>query len=255
MSTTGNHRRYDARFVIGEPNGPRSCLWRIWRTNNEVYVAASNLGGIEKISFHSGGICRKAFTSERGTPSGIPDRATHKWRRLETPSAGSLKGICVLEIGVPTNYLSTSIEPLDRPVTWIQPAPKNMAVILEMLFTLEPESIVREKMELANRPIHTYTKLPNGEAFVVTSRVAEFTGENFRVPPSHHEKHNIVFSSEDPENTGRPIRITIYTNPADGDRMIAWEYGGYRASNDSILDFQKFGTFNRSVVLDKSKFE
>jgi hypothetical protein len=230
-------------------------MWRIWRTKNEVYVAASEMGEIEKLSFHSGGICRKAFTSERGAPQGLSDRATHKWRRSETPPVGNNQGSCVLEVGIPTDYLSTALAPLDKPAYWIQAAPAHMATVLEMFFTLESEYIVRTLTSRVNTLVHVYTQLPNGEAFVVTSRHATFSGESFVVPASHDQNLDYIVSNPDPDQTGRSARITIYANPKDGDRLTVWEYGAYRAAPNSIVGLDGFGTFRRTTVFDRSTKE
>jgi hypothetical protein len=243
-------RRFDAKLIVGRPDGARSSLWHVWRTKNEVYVASSNFGRIEKLSFHSGGICRKAFTTERGVPNELSDRLVHKWRRAETPPRGFHSGSCVLEVGFPTNYLSTTLEQPDAQVIWIPAAPNNMATVLEMFFTHEPEDVLRSLMKPFDRSIHVCTRLPNGETFMVASRIAAFNGENFRIPTSHHHSKDFIISDNDPNNTGRPIRVTIFTNPKDGDRMTVWEYGAYKAEPHSVEGLETYATFTRKQVYD-----
>ena len=241
--------RLNARIVIGRLDGPRSSVWRVWTSRDEVYVASANSGGIEKLSFHSSRICRKAFTSEHGAPAGVSDRATIKWKRDATPVAQSGKGTCVLEVGVPTDYLSMALEKPKKAVTWVEPAPPGMATVLEMFFTRKPDTMVRQVM--GDRVVFC-ASLPNGETFVVSMTHARFEGEDFYVPASHHAAEHFVFVRDHDAGTGRPIRMTVFTSPKDGDRMTVWEYGGYRGPVSSELLARGIGTFNRSQVLDHS---
>jgi hypothetical protein len=71
------------RVAVGNSTGPRSSVWRIWTNKNEVYAAHRTLAHIEKLSFHSSGICRRAFTNEQGTTTTMTDRVIDKWRRAE----------------------------------------------------------------------------------------------------------------------------------------------------------------------------
>lgn len=246
-----NKRLLDARFVVGDPYGARSCIWRVWSSRNEVYACLNSLGGIEKLSFHSGGICRKAFTSERGAPEGLSDRKILEWKRQTTPLAGTGSGTCVLEICFPTDFLSRVAEPSTKCLTWIEPAPPQSATVLEFFFTKEPEENIRSSTE--NVRTVTYTTLPNGESFVVRKRFAVFPGEEFIVPASHHANEHFIFSADDPQSTGRPYRMVVFSRPNDGDRLSAWEYGGFK-KNVTDRDETNGGsmTFSRQQVFDRS---
>jgi hypothetical protein len=242
-------RRYDAKFAVGSADGPRSTLWHVWRTKNEVYVVSSNMGAVEKLSFHSSGICRKAFVAERPKPDGMDDRAIHKWRRPAAPPEGAQSGTCVLEVIIPTNYLSTSFEETGgEPHFWIPPAPSGMSTLLEMYFTREKETVLRWLGEPTGRVVHVYTQLPTGEAFVVQSQKSTFGGENFWIPASHIHKNDFLMLEEDSNKTGRPLRMTMYSNPKDGDRLCAWEYGGYEALPGSVPGLEGLATFTRNTI-------
>jgi hypothetical protein len=54
------------RLAVGDPDGPRSTVWRVWanRRSSDVYVAARVLGGVAKVSLHQSGRWRFAFTTE-----------------------------------------------------------------------------------------------------------------------------------------------------------------------------------------------
>jgi hypothetical protein len=208
------------------------------------------MGATEKLSFHSSGICRKAFVAEKPKPDGLEDRAVHKWRRPAAPPEGARSGTCVLDVTIPTDYLSTSFEETGgEPQFWIPAAPPGMSTVLEMYFTHEKEAVVRDLVEPAGQAVHVYTQLPNGEAFVVSSRNAAFKGENFRMPASHVHKKDFVVLDQDPNKTGRPLRIMIYANPKDGDRLFVWEYGGYEAVPGSIPGLDGVTAFTRNKIV------
>jgi hypothetical protein len=223
-------QRVSERWIVGNIDGPRSNVWRLWSKGNDVYLASGGLGGVSKFSFHESGRCRIAFTKEHGTPEVLADRAINKWWRAATPVAdGNGRASCVLQVGIPTDTLSTALKrPLKR-VTCIAAAPAGMATVLEMFFTLESRETLITLSPKGGRELASYAKLPSREAFAVAVRHATWDGEDFGMPASHHETRDFIFSRSDPENTGRPIRLTMNNNPKDGDSMLAWEFGGYPA--------------------------
>jgi hypothetical protein len=155
----------------------------------------------------------------------------------------------VLDIGVPTDSLSTALEPLKKEVTWICPAPLGMGTLITMYFTFGSEEAVR--LGTAPAPggrVLSYTLLPNGEAFVVISRFVSWEEKPFLVPASHHQKCDYIFADDDPHKTGRPARFVAFSNPKDGDRMLAWEYGGYLLASGMNRSSEPIATFRRTRV-------
>ena len=224
--------RLNERWIVGKLIGPRSAVWRLWSKGNDVYVVSGGLGGVSKFSFHESGRCRQAFTKEHGAPQALTDRAINKWWRAATPPAdGNGRGSCVLQIGVPTDTLSTVLKRPLKPVDCISPAPAGMASVIEMFFTSELRETLIAISPKGGRELISYTRLPNNDAFAVSIRHATWDGEDFGMPASHHETRDFIFSRSDPDNTGRPIRLTVNDNPKDGDCMFAWEFGGYPAPN------------------------
>jgi hypothetical protein len=123
--------------------------------------------------------------------------------------------------------LSTALKQPLKPVSWINPAPASMATVLEMFFTRESEEDLHAAALAGNREVIAYAPLPNGEVFAVSMRHATWDGKDFGMPASHHETRDFIFSRYDPDNTGRPIRLTIHNMPKDGESIICWEFGGY----------------------------
>jgi hypothetical protein len=240
-------KKYNLRIVVGSADGPRSNVWRVFSKRSQVYVSYGNLGGVTKLSFHSPTICREAFTSDYGIPSGIDNRALHGWSRLATPIAGMGQGSCVLQIGFPTDYLSTALLRIEKPCEYVAAAPSGMITVLEFFFTNETESEIRRLAPGSQRIVVGYWVLPNGERFAITARHAIRQNRDIRMPASHHEESDFVFSSVDPNGTGRPIRLVFFNKPADGEALIGWEHGGYRVPKHT--EIAGADTLSRNQVL------
>lgn len=238
----------DARYVVGTPGGARSNVWRvIVKKSGDVYVTSARMGGVEKLSFHKSGICRKAFTAEYGTPHGLDDRATIKWKRSVTPPAGTNQGNFVFEVGIATNTLSLALPLPTKKVRWIAPAPPGDTTVLSMFYARDDEVVIKNGMQRGE--ILSYTPVAEGEAFVVRSAPFTWDGKDFRVPASHHMSEDYIFSPSDPDRTGRPVRVTIFSHPKDGEKMLAWEHGGYKRRTTVLHAVGTMDTLTRSTVL------
>jgi hypothetical protein len=223
-------KRFDFRMAVGSPTGPRSSVWHFWSRNDQVYVAHSDMGGIQKFSFHTPDICRFAFTKEHGSPMRLENRAMHEWHRHLTPPSETKRAVRVLRIGFATDVLSTALKPSNKNINWIKAAPAGGSTVIDIMFTRDTEEAVREAVAIdqnAQHEILVYKMLPNGEAFCVTSWFAERTPEQLRMPASRGLERDLIVLSADPTHSGRPIRLTTFSNPKDGDLMRAWEFGAY----------------------------
>lgn len=154
-------------FAAGSAAGSRGSGWVVVAspTKGDAYLAhLGALGGVLKLSLHKSGTCRYAFTEEYGTPPTLPDRAMKKWKRRETPPPGSGLGTRVLSLYFPTDYLSTTYSPPDRPLTWIEPAQSGGVTVVELVYIRGP----RERLEAlfaeeGVRALVGYLKLSSGE--------------------------------------------------------------------------------------------
>jgi hypothetical protein len=125
------------RVAVGHDFGPRSNVWRIWTTRDEVYVAARSLAGDIKTSLHSSGLFRHAFTAESKSqfvPQG--DRAWFKWNE---PTASAQGARLILEIVIPTDELTApAVEPSAHEkskIALVDPAPAGEMTVLSILIT------------------------------------------------------------------------------------------------------------------------
>jgi hypothetical protein len=205
----GKASEVDFRIAVGAPDGPRSSIWRGYSTKNEVYVSYSGMGRIQKFSFHSSGICRRAFTGHVGPAEGEADRVIGKWRRMEAPPSGEI--VYSLVARFPTDYLSTALEDETSKVTWIPPAPSGQSTTVEFVFSRAEMNVLDELAKSAGRTIFSFTRLPNGEAFVASWVHQDWIGEDFTVPGALFADKELVISTDDPNHTGRPVRFTMYT--------------------------------------------
>jgi hypothetical protein len=75
-------RKTVVRFVVVDPvTGRHSGVWRVWTHNRDVYIAASDLGGILKVSLHPGAY-RIAYTDEHWATGDLPNNAPGPGRQI-----------------------------------------------------------------------------------------------------------------------------------------------------------------------------
>ena len=221
---------YDLRFGIKREDGYISNIWRLWiASSGDVYLTTRRMGGIQKYSFHKSGICRSAFTKEHVSPTTTQDRALFKWIRAKTPPNGGGGASRVTWIAFPTDFLSRTTRQNEKKTVWIPAACSGGATCVEMAFTLETEEALLTAFRENLRHLLSYTSLPGGEAFFVSTYCADWENSDLRSPAAEGSVFpNLLFSSNDPSNTGRPIRIRFGPRPNDGDTLMLQELGGYQ---------------------------
>jgi len=224
--------RFDIRLAAGWPQGARSSVWAFWSRRSEVYAAHRRMGGIEKFSFHTPTLCLHAFTKEHGAPQGQDSRAMQVWERDPTPPPGASKVVRTLRIGISTDHLSTNLA--DNPPSnthWIGPAPSGGSTVIDLGFTNDGEATLRAALESEPSSLEhklvAYKRLPNGEAFFISAWHSDKADKVFRVAAAPHDPRDLLILPVDPDNTGRPVRLTLFSNPKNGDLMNVWEMGGY----------------------------
>lgn len=207
-------------------------MWRLFATRNgDVYL--SSLGGVKKYSFHQSGICRNAFTNEytekHGMPKNMTDRAMSKWKRNTTPLSNN-NATMVSMIAFPTDFLSREQKAESKKVTWIDAAPSGGATYFELAYTSGSENEIRNLLSSnGNRNLLNYGRLSANEALLAMFYHGDWENKDVNSPTSHESIFpDLLFSSNDPDDTGRPIRIVIESIPKDGDALIMQELGGYK---------------------------
>jgi hypothetical protein len=174
----------DLRFTIRSPAGQVSATWKLWVTRHgDVYLATRPMASIEKYSFHKSGICRSAFTRERGAPGTMSDRAMIRWRRLPTPPAGEGRAACVAWLIFPTDYLSKPSDLDNREVVWVDAAPAGEATHIQISFTREPlDSVCRAFAYHSKKEILAYYHIAGDEALLVDSHSEPWSDGDLKMP-------------------------------------------------------------------------
>lgn len=249
-------KRFDIRLAVGSPTGPRSSVWAFWSRNSEVYAAYRSMGGIEKFSFHTPTLCRHAFTKEHGSPRGQSNRAMHIWHRGSTPPAGSNQVVRVLRVGISTDHLSTKLAETPPVGThWINPAASGGSTVIDVFFTKDSETTLHEALRSEPTSLEhellAYRQLPNGEAFALSTWHSERADKVFRVLAAPHDPRDLLILPLDPDDTGRPVRLTLFSNPKDGDLMNVWEMGGYWHSPLTEAEWQAMSEPYKSSDMER----
>ena len=157
----------------------------------------------------------------------MTDRAMFKWKRLSTPAAGEGRASRVAWLGFPTDYLSKPSNSDLEGVAWIAAAPSGGATYVEFAFTRESQETIQTAFRARQeRILLAYVELPSGEAFLADCYHAGWENRDLNVP-GNGKVADLVFSSRDPWNTGKPVRIRFGRAPSDGDALVLQELGGY----------------------------
>jgi hypothetical protein len=99
------------------------------------------------------------------------------------------------------------------------------------------------------REVLSYSKLPNGEAFVVMKTTGEWTGEDFVAPGIINDDKQYVVSREDPENTGRPGRLSMFV-PHEVGFLQVFEYGAYQVPLEATFS-KPMGRLTRTKLVQR----
>lgn len=79
-----------------------------------------------------------------------------------------------------------------------------------------------------------YAPLPTDEAMFVNYYHSDWQNEDLSIPGAG-KVADLLFSANDPYDTGRPIRIRFGPMPADGDALILRELGGYAVPGTPVV--------------------
>jgi hypothetical protein len=249
-------RDFKVRIAIGDASGARSHIWMIATARDDVYAFHRTMGGIEKISFHTSGICRRAFTEQYGAPEGMADRVILRWNRAQIAPAGSNTLTRLLSVSFPTSHLSTAAVPANKPVLWLAGAPPGRSRNLEAAVTQEPPatatSLIQQHLAHHQAVVLATHQTPNGNSLVLFSCEAEWARGNLIVPASKHEVDDLVFPEEETTGWARSIRLTMYKPPADGDCLMCAELSGFRmAPGEARRLFPNADRLTRDRVIDR----
>ena len=226
----------DMRLGVRSVEGLVSLIWRLFATKKEdVYFAVRTMAGVMKYSFHQSGICRYAFTVEYGTPPTLDDRAMYRWKRAALAELGGGRLSRVLLLAFPTDFLSNprAAEQTNNKVTWMDAAPAGGATYLSISFTAEPRPAVEEAYRTNGIRILNHTALASGIHLLIDYYHADWQNADLSMP-GDGKVADMLFSSQDPDKTGRPVRLVFGSTPKNGDALHIRELGGFAVKKPKI---------------------
>ena len=229
---------FDAiRFWIGDESIRRSAIWRIWtgKTTSDVYIAPSNLGGVQKLSLHGTGICQVAITKEywdklvaEGKEAGLR-RATPRWRRPETPKSGV--ALAAL-LRFPTDFLkgATPIESVKRGKKrfFFDLADAGMSVDIGVFFSLQSANDVKSALQTWGNVLF-HADLPSGERMWICGRRAPFDPAWIPEDSIFSKGPGKIYVGEDVLPVGRTLSdlsMSLWSDPKDGEPIVLAELTG-----------------------------
>jgi hypothetical protein len=240
------------RLAIGNPENLRSNLWRVAVRKSDIYVSTGG-GAPVKFSFHESGICREAFTSEFGVPPGMQDRVMTRWRRGEIPPPNTNKGCSVLEIAIPTDFLSAGLSVPAKKICWIDAAPAGQSKCIELFFSADGPDVAGPLIQQGQRNPIAGIRLENGRWFYTTTHEIPFSGQEMRLPAAGNRKFDFLITRDNIPSAERSVRILLKNQPADGDKMVAWEYGAFRVEPGA--SYQVDGTLTPNRIYHSTSWE
>jgi hypothetical protein len=234
------------RLAVGSPFSARSATWLIFTTGNEAYAAHRSAMGVEKFSFHSSRICRRAFVSDRELPDGMTDRVLNRWTRAETPDPTTGGAVAVLSIVFPTVHLSSELVLSRKPQRWITAAPIDSSRLVQLFFTRLTKA---ELDAIYSTPdvneLLTYHQLPNGEAFAVSATTTAWAANTVIIEPLLGSEAIVLpnFQTRAP----RRVQFSLFEQP---DEMRCFELTGFKMDYKAACNiFKGAEIFSRRRVI------
>lgn len=141
--------------VINPGRTQRSATWKLWTPGKgELYLAVRRLGGVLKMSMHTGGGWRIAFTKEKSAEM-LSDRPTgQRTLAVWEPPAPRAPGLQVAAtIRTPSSAVTEPIGSKDRNVLWIEQPDSEYMTEFAVLILAVPEEAAAARVEVVGYPI------------------------------------------------------------------------------------------------------
>lgn len=237
------------RFAVGKPNGRRSAIWTVFSTRDEVYAAHRTQAGIEKISFHSSRICRRAFVKIHQLPASMADRVFDRWYRAETAPVGEGRAVAVLTIYFPECHLSADLPTTTKNVSWL-PTPDEGGVRgVQICFTRESDDEVRRLICPHEQQLVAHHQLPNGERVFIRSWASTWEQPDLILPASHGATKDIACPAAHVPGPSRSVSLTLYKRPEE---LQCFELTGfYLPAGEALRTYPGAHRFDRNEVTER----
>jgi hypothetical protein len=158
----------------------------------------------------------------------MQDRVMKRWRRADIPPPDTGKACSVLEIVIPTDFLSTGLPVPAKEICWIDAAPVGRSKSIELFFSADGPDVAELLIKQGQRMPLAGIRLENGHWFYITTHEIAFAGQMTRIPATGNRNFDFLITHDNLPSAENSTRILIMNQPGDGDKMIAWEYGAFR---------------------------
>ncbi len=220
------------RWAVGQPNGPRGSTWRLWgNKKGDVYLAARNLGGQIKVSFHRDRRCHVGFTSEYAETAksrfGFASRHWHRWVLPDGPTARAM------QIVLPHSELRHFPSVESNEMKWL-PAPSLDHVLVVTIFIAEPGAVETwPAAEQGALPL-AFFKSSNRIAWVVFRENKIDCESKKYIKGARLKMQELPIDQEVQKD--RSLRGVILGNKGENDNFFLELAGPYEENKEDVVD-------------------
>lgn len=169
---------FQLRVAVGDQDGKRSSVWKIWTSKDEVYLASRMQGGDAKISLHSSGACNWSQTQawiDAHLHEGFRNQDRHMEQWHEPRPVGESR-VAACRLIFPVSELDEFAKEKDPwKITWLDAPEEGYAEEITCHFIATPAEIP-DVSGIEGRLLRQH-RLPSGLWLVVSTRPIKLTEE------------------------------------------------------------------------------
>lgn len=224
--------------------------WNVWAYNDEVYAAGSNMGGVEKYSFHSSTDCLRMFTEEHKRRASMKYRLIQKWNRAATVPAGTLGAVALVSWIIPEACLSPHLPKPKKNPTWIAPPDAGHAVTIQLLQTRETAGDLEAMLHASHSLIWT-AALPNGETLAIRTFQHPWEGNDVVVPANMAAQRDLILPRIYADEPPRSVAFSLFLQPEEA---VVIQLSGYWAdAGQGLVLYPNADTVTHTSVIQSTK--
>lgn len=205
------------RFGLGTDEGQYSMVWRAWAQGDEIYLAPRGMANLVKLSVHSSGVWRWAWTEKSVLAQQVSgDRAHIKWHKPPPYIPGWTVGPTVLWPYAPVEGWGVDPPETDKLVHWLDPPAKGRKVSVNLILGERGLTPARDLAEEKHMPVIAEFKLRSRGIVWVCSRDDPMTFEEHRgiavVQARGVDEHSLGFGGTaiiPSESNGAPLFVEL----------------------------------------------
>ena len=121
---------FEIRFGVKSENGLSSRTWKLWHSNNEIYIVERNCGHKFKVSLHKSGRWQVSFSQDVVAEMQIKNQERHidKWICPQNNVAKNFT--LAFRIIIPASELRTYKQKKTKEIHWLEASPDGAERII-----------------------------------------------------------------------------------------------------------------------------